>query len=643
MYEAEVFWLFIALALVLSLLAIGLAIRKVRRIREEKRQRAELEQPQTIPPPLRAPTSQRRRRERLRAGSLKSRIVFFFSAIGKLRGRGKVRVEPAREPLPIRWVSKNEFARKTAIQLGQAIKDYIPKAALPISSYRFAAEHVFYVFLSIPVAVAAPFLAFFVHPAFLALLFLPLLFFVMPWLRLKSAVGDYRRATDAELPFFTVHAAVSQSAGLNIFESLCSTIGKGIFRQVERAALLARRYFRVLGLSPIGAVEKLGREHPHQGMRQLLLGYTSEFYSGGNVSSFLEAKADEHLRLTRYRYDRYAKDVGTIMEIILTTLLIVPTVLLMGLFLVPEGVVTLGLSFLSLGIPLVLAFCYSMIRVMQPRDYTEYSSSLPLAVGLAALTFFALVVFSPGMAISLSVGVGCLVYGLPVALQRREIFAHERSLPQFLRDVTEYQKLNYPITKAITRLRRNPAYAPAFRRLLEEVTKKIAMGYRLAEIDVRSRSWLTRMAFFHLGQIAGTGGLSPKSSELLTEFITRVKEARDETRRSVSMHRMIALATPLILAVISGLMMGTLEGISAQRVPEAAGSGLGALFAPPPIFSAMSNAVILFSSIGVAFLTSYATDYTSKNSVWVALSAFLGAASISLISVFSSLVASVVL
>ncbi|MBC7218607.1 MAG: type II secretion system F family protein [Hadesarchaea archaeon] len=642
MYETEIFWLFIALALVLSLLAIGLVIRKARRIREVKRQKKELEQPPVMPPPQQQPTPQQRQRERSRAVSLRARIAYYFSAIRKPRGKGRTEVEPAREPLPVRWVSKKEFARRTAIQLAQTIKDYIPKAALPISSYRFAAEHVFYVFLSIPVAVAAPFLAYFLHPVFLALLFVPLLVFVMPWLRLKSAVGDYRRATDAELPFFTVHAAVSQSAGLNIFESLCSTIGKGIFRQIERAALLARRYFRVLGLSPMSAIEKLGREHPHQGMRQLLLGYTSEFYSGGNVSSFLEAKADEHLRLTRYRYDRYAKDVGTIMEIILTTLLIVPTMLLMGLFLVPEGIVTLGIGFLSLGIPIVLASCYSMIRAMQPRDYTEYSSSLPLALGLAALTFFALIFFSFWMAVSLSVGVGCLVYGIPVALQRREVSAHERSLPQFLRDVTEFQKLNYPITKAIARLRKNPAYAPSFRRLLEEVTKKIALGYRLAEIDVRSRSWLTRMAFFHLGQIAESGGLSPKSTELLTEFITRVKEARDETRRTVSMHRMISLATPLILAVISGLMMGTLSGISAPQTGEAVGSALGALISPPPVFAEMSYAVILFSSIGVAFLSAYATDYTAKNTIWVALSAFLGAAAISLIPVFSSLVMSII-
>jgi len=620
-YETEAFWLFIALALVFAFLAIGIVVRRFRGRRESETER---------------PRSRRRWHGRLRA-----LIYRLPGKVRMVRHAGKAEVGPAREPLPVRWVSKRDFTRRVAMQLGQAIKEYIPKVGLPISSYRFAAEHVFFVFLSFPMAFAAPFLASYVHPVFLALLFTPLVFFVMPWLRLKAMVGDYKRATDAELPFFTVHAAVSQSAGLNIFESLCSTIGKGIFRQVERAALLAKRYFKVLGLSPIGAVEKLGREHPHQGMRQLLLGYTSEFYSGGNIASFLEAKADEHLRLTKYRYDSYARDVGTMMEIILTTLLIVPTMLLMGLFLVPEGVASLGLGFLALGIPLVLAACFSMIRALQPKDYTEYDSSLPLAVGLAALAFVAAYVFSPWLAVSLAAGVGCLAYGLPVALQRREVSAHERSLPQFLRDVTEYQKLNYPVTKSIVRLRRSPAYAPAFRRLLDEVAKKLAVGHRPAEIDVRSRSWLTRMAFFHLGQIAETGGLAPKSTELLTDFITRVKEARDETRRSVGMHRMIAVAVPLILAVISGLMMGTLESISAQSASQA-GSPLVTLFAPPAIFFAMSNAVILFSSIGVAFLMSYATDYTPKNTVWLALSAFLGAISISLIPLFSNIVASAI-
>jgi flagellar protein FlaJ len=556
------------------------------------------------------------------------------------------KAERAREPLPIRFVSGHDFTRKVAVQMADAIKDYIPRAALQVSPYRFAAQHVFWVFASLPAAAAAPFLAFLIHPVFLALLFVPILAFVMPWLRLRSMIGDHKRAVDAELPFFAVHAAVSQSAGLNIFESLCSTIGRGIFKEIEKAALTVKRNFKVLGMSPIAAVEKLGREHPHPGMRSLLLGYTSEFRSGGDVTRFLEDKADEHLRLTRYRYDRYVKDVGTIMEMVLSALLVVPVVLVIGMALAPGEVTTLGLLFLALGIPAVLSLCFSMIRAMQPKDYTEYSGN-PLLASLLAAPVLAIAAGALPIwtAVSVGLGVWSLLYGLPVVLQRREALAHERSLPQFLRDVTENQKIGRPVTRAIVDLRNQPGYTPAFRRLLEWVAKQLKMGRRLAEVDVPSRSWLTRMAFFHLGQIAETGGLSPKSTELLTDFITRVKETRDEARSSVGAHRFIALATPLILAMIAGGMLGALEAFSVPETTQAPGGlELKPLLSlsPSPVLAAMMCAVILFSSASTAFLSSYATDFTPKNTVWVAIGAFLAAISIAIMPFVSGWITGIV-
>jgi flagellar protein FlaJ len=562
------------------------------------------------------------------------------------RPEGGAKVERAREPLPIRFVSGHDFTRKVAVQMADAIKDYIPRAALQVSPYRFAAQHVFWVFASLPVAAAAPFLAFLVHPVFLALLFAPILAFVMPWLRLRSMIGDHKRAVDAELPFFTVHAAVSQSAGLNIFESLCSTIGKGIFKEIEKAALIVKRNFKVLGMSPIAAVEKLGREHPHPGMRSLLLGYTSEFRSGGDVTRYLEDKADEHLRLTRYKYERYTKDVGTIMEMVLSALLVVPVVLVIGMALAPGEVTTLGLLFLALGIPAVLTLCFSMIRTMQPKDYTGYSGNpLPASLLTAPVLAIAASALPIWTAVSVGLGVWSLLYGLPVVLQRREALAHEKSLPQFLRDVTEYQKIGRPVTRAMVDLRNRPGYAPAFRRLLEWVAKQLKMGRRLAEVKVPSRSWLTKMAFFHLGQIAETGGLSPKSTEMLTDFITRVKEARDEARSSVGAHRFIALATPLILAMIAGGMLGALEAFSVPEVAQApSGLELKPLLSlsPSPILTSMMCVVILFSSVSTAFLSSYVTDFTPKNTVWVALGAFLAAVSIAIMPSVSGWVTGIV-
>ena len=645
MDETTFFYFNAMLALALGLWTIWFSSRRPsrREARGEKREAAERPaRPRVKAPPLADCLKKLKLRLRAVVSSLADNLKRLKIRRGKATGErpeGGAKVERAREPLSVRFVSGHDFTHKVAIQLSETIKDYIPRAALQISPYRFAAQYVFWVFASFPVAAAAPFLAFFVHPAFLALLFAPLLAFVTPWLRLRSMVGDHRRGVDAELPFFAVHAAVSQSAGLNIFESLCSTIGKGIFKEIEKAALLVKRNYKVLGMSPIAAVEKPGREHPHPGMRSLLLGYTSEFRSGGDVTRYLEDKADEHLRLTRYKYERYTKDVGTIMEMVLSALLVVPVVLVIGMAMAPGEVTTLGLLFLALGIPVVLTACFSMIKAMQPKDYTEYRGNPLLASLLTApVLAFAACAFPLWAALCAVLGTWSLSYGLPVVLQRREALAHEKSLPQFLRDITERQKIGHPVTKAIVYLRNQPGYTPAFRRLLGQVARQLKMGRRLAEVDVPSRSWLTKMTFFHLGQVAETGGLSPHSTELLTDFITRVKEARDETRSSVGAHRFIALATPVILALIAGGMLGALEAFSVPETTQAPGGlELKSIFSlsPSPILYAMMYAVIIFSGVSAAFLSSYATDFTPKNTVWIALGAFVAAVSISVMPAVS--------
>jgi flagellar protein FlaJ len=550
----------------------------------------------------------------------------------------RVEVKPAREPLAVRLVSGRRFTHSMAVDLAQRIRDYIPKAALQISPYKFAAEHVFWMLASLPAAIVAPALALLVHPLFLLLLALPPLMFILPYLRLKMAVGDHKRAVDAELPFFTVHAAVSQSAGLNIYESLCSTIGKRVFREIEKAAAIVKRNFKILGMSVIDAVEKLGREHPHPGMRTLLLGYTSEFRSGGDVTRYLESKADEHLRLTRSKYEKYTRDVGIIMELILSALLIVPTMLVTAIVLAPGEALLLGSIFIAIAVPAIIAGCFMLLRTSQPKDYTTYSGlPLPLVLIAIPILVIALRAFALWTALGVGIGVLLLLYGLPIVFQRAEVSAHEKSLSQFLRDVTEYQKIGHPIPRAIMNLRDRPAYTAAFRDLLDYVSMQLRMGRRLSEVKVPSRSWLTQLAFFHLGQVAETGGLSPRSTELLTEFITRVKETRDEVRSTVGIHRFIAFSVPIVLAFIGAAMIGALQAFSVIQIPQAPGVQLPMLAtAVSPIMYEIIYAIILVSSISVLFLSSYATDFTPKNTVWAAVGAFLSAAVIAGIPIIAN-------
>lgn len=558
------------------------------------------------------------------------------------KGAGIEAVE-AEEPLPVRWVSDNKFARSLAREMGEAISEYIPRIALPMSPYAFAAEHVFLLFLSLPLVLAAPIFSLLFTPLSLLLLAIPPILFAAPWLRLKTMVGDRKREAAGELPFFAIHAALAQSAGLNMYESLKSTIGEGILKQTERGARFVRRNVQVLEMSPTAAIEELGRSHPHGPTQRLLLGYTSEWRSGGDLSSFLESKAEQHLRLAIHQWEDYRRDVGTVVEVAITGLFVLPILVLMATFLSPEAATTLGAGFVAIGIPLLLAVGFAMIRSTQPKDYTVYSGNRILPLILSPLAFFAVWTLT-GLWVSLSVavGVGLLAFAIPVVIEKRRTLAHEEALPQFLRDVTEYQKLNYPLPRAIRTLCREENYNSHFNDLLDRVVAQLEVGTRASEVTVPSRSWLTRLSFFYLGQIAESGGYTARSMELLSDFVSRIKDTRDEVRSGTKIYRYMALGVPVALALIVGIMMGMFQLFAMPEFAGAeggmsavGGAGIVEMFQVPQVFDVIAKATIFSSSIGLGFLTSYTADFSPKDLTWPAIGAFLAGAAMQLLPTIS--------
>lgn len=555
----------------------------------------------------------------------------------------EVKVERAEEPLPVRFVSNHEFFRNLARKVGKSISDYIPRVAVPISPYKFAARHVFYALLTVPLFIAAVPLGLLIHRGFTLLLAMPLLAVTVPWLRLKTMIGDRKRGVDEELPFFAIHAAIAQSAGLNLYESLCSTLGRDVFEQIERGASQVKRNCKALGMSPMKAIEDLAGNHPHKGMKTLLLGYTSEARSGGDVGSFLKDKAESFLRRARRRWEGYLDSVSTITEVVLVCLFVFPILVLMASFLAPGAANALGMGFVSIGIPILMAICVGAIRWSQPKEYTNYEGNFYLPILAVPLTFLlGFSFFSMWIAISLAASMGFLTYGLPVVFQRRRTSKEVEPLPQFLRDVTEYLKLNYSLNKTVAILWKEGEYTDDFKDLLGLTVKQLKMGRKFSDIDLPTRSWLTRMAFFQLGQVAESGGVSPRSMELLTDFVSRVKEARDEARSSLKFYRFLAILVPFVLAFIVGLMGGVLGSIQvAEGAGAVGGEAIGQeMFSTPKALDEIARSIVLFSSIGVGFLTSYAADFTVKNTVWTALNTFLAGIGIALIPYLSEISAS---
>jgi flagellar protein FlaJ len=551
-------------------------------------------------------------------------------------------IKPVIEEFPLKFVSKHKRLRSSAERLALTVAHDVLEAGEAVSPYRLAAKSLFYTlvafFISVPVGVA---LGILVHPAFLAVMASPAIPLAFPKLKLRSAVGDRRRALEDEVPFFTVFASILQSVGLSLYNSLLAIIGKGIFKQIERDALLVKLDVDFFFKSPVEALEDVGRRHPNEKMRTLLLGYTSEWRSGGDMGAYLDAKADDYLKDMEFRWRSYAERASDIGETTIGLLLVFPMMILMAAFVFPGYALTMTSFTLTLVIPFLTVTVFGAVHGSQPKTYDVIKGDVRFAAAVGTVSFIAtLLTQSPvWLCLAASLGAATALYGATALLHMREVEAIEKALPQFLRDVTEYRKMGYDILRAVMRIAEENTYNPVFDSLLDGVARQLVLGLRLSEVKIPPRSWLAKMSFFLLGQVVESGGGTAKSLELLTNFINLVVRVKRETKASMRLYQFLSLFTPITLSFMTALMASLLTAFSVTLMPGVEAGILGEIGQVPQALIDQCYLLVIVSSICVALLSAKAVDLTAKNTLWITVNLIIAAAGV----VFSSHVASLLL
>ena len=548
--------------------------------------------------------------------------------------------------LPVTFVSKYPMLRRTAEKFSLDIAEDVLQTGMALSPYRFMAKHLFYALASLFIAVPlGVYLTLTVHPLFYVVMLVPAVFLVYPKLRLRSLVGDRKRALEDEVPFFTIYANILQSVGLSLYNSLCSVIGKGVFRQIERDALMVKRNVEFFFKSPVEALEDLGRIHPNEKMKTLLLGYTSEWRSGGDMARYLEAKARDYLADMKFRWRRYAERAGDIGEAVTSLLFVFPMIVLMSAFVSPAQATTLMSVILSVGLPFLTVTVFGVIHAMQPKTYDVLEGNLAFSLVAGAVTIFtSLLLRTPlWLSISAALAAGSAFYGGTVLLQMREIRMYEDALPRFLRDVTEYKKMGYDVNRAIVRLSEEVNYNPVFDNLLKLVAKQIDLGVRMVEVHVPSRSWLTRMSFFLLGEVVESGGGTAACLEALTDFVNSVIRVKRETKASMRLYQLLSLFTPVGLSFVVGLMFTMLTAFTATIMPGVEAGLLGGIAEIPAELMETCYLMVVIASLCISLLSTKTVDLTAKNTMWLTVNMALAAIGISVSTMLADMLMGMVL
>ncbi|MFN3654303.1 MAG: type II secretion system F family protein [Candidatus Nitrosotenuis sp.] len=469
----------------------------------------------------------------------------------------------------------------------------------------------------------------YISPIFIATNLIWIIIFAYPKIQQSQISQTRKKKVEEELPSFVIFASVLQSVGIGLYDSFQLFRETKLFTAMNNEAQLLKRNVEYFGLSQMEALEELGRNHKSDLLKNLLLGYTSIWRSGGDLALYLENRADEFFTHLRQRYQIYTNNVSTVVEALVTLLIILPIMIMVVSFVLPGSSLEQVTLFATIGIPLLTIIMGVIISSIQPANFNSVGldqKTLALLFGAGIVSGLASYILFKEIWIALAAGflipsaISAIISGRYV----REVARLEHDLPEFLRDITEYKKIGYDILLAIIHLSKDNIYHSAFAKKLAEVGLLVDTGISPTSSvkTTEFRSYFTKISFYLLGYIAEFGGGTPKTLETITKFITNAKNVVKEGKSTISALGLIIFASPVIMVFTAGMIqniVGSMDSGAMDYIKTSTQSnpGLSSNFVKlvtiTPEFTSMIKTMILTSSILGAFIITKAIDFTFYN------------------------------
>jgi len=503
---------------------------------------------------------------------------------------------------------------------------------------------------------ASLFLYYLYSPIFLGLNLIWIGIFSYPKIQQSSISKERKKKVEEELPSFVIFSAVLQNVGISLYDSFQLFHKTGLFKSIGKEAMLLKRNVEHFGLSQMEGLEELGRTHKSESFKNLLLGYTSIWRSGGDLSLYLEGRADELFVNLKDRYQSYTNNVGTIVEMLVTLLIILPIMIMVASFVMPGSSLEQVTLLATIGIPIFAILMGVAIASIQPASFNRLGLNPNLTIVLTVVGFSIgistyITLHETWLAVALAIIIPSSVSAIIVGRQMKEINKLENSLPQYLRDMTEYKKIGYDIILAIIRLSKENLYNSTFNKKLGEVSLLLDNGVDpVTSINATEfRSFFSKISFYLLAYTAELGGGSPKVLETVTRFITNAKQIVKEGKSSISMLAMIIFVSPVIMAFTASMILNMLGSFDASAfktpsnldnpLPNIPGfsTDFTKLVTITPQFLEMTKTLIVTSSLTAAFVITKAIDFTFYNTWRVTVIGCIAIASIVLMDNLSNL------
>jgi flagellar protein FlaJ len=489
---------------------------------------------------------------------------------------------------------------------------------------------------AVPLSVAGWLLA---SPWLLLGCLVPVALYFAPELKLMDEVARRKEGVERELPFFSVLVGVLGGAGVPLFSVFSSLAESDVFPQMRREARLVRRDVTIFGMNPNESFERLASNHPSKRFGEFLLGYTSKVRSGGDVPGYLSAESRDLLRELEESWVRYVARVGIIGSMMVTVFGVVPLLLMVvGVF--SPGFSIVGLAgFTGVGVPLFTLALLFMAGRLQPAGEEEprgrAARAFALAVPGAVAGAVAGVAWAAAAAFLL---VFFLAYGASVRVQLSESRAMEDGVSRFLKDLLEYKRQDYDISRAIVALEAQGGYDPRFSRVLARVASRLKAGVPLDEVKVKCGSRVGDLTFLLLGEMSRSGGGTVDTVFQVSSFAERMIQMRKGAAAEMKPYLVLSYLSPLLLAFGVTFVSAILSSFSSTLRPGVEGLRLAGVQAGavPPGLSEVSDLLIVVSAASLGLIGAKITDFTVRNTLRASVNVGLAVAAVSVMTAVGS-------
>jgi len=398
---------------------------------------------------------------------------------------------------------------------------------------------------------------------------------------LSKATSEEKEKIEHELPFVVMIFTLLAASGVSPYDSWKKMRKMSFLPTFRKEADEVVRQVEVLGKDPLTVMYQRSEKTNSKLYRNFLGGFITSVRSGGKIVDYMRSELKSIFELRHNALTRSVEKIATLVEAYTVMLIVVLcTYILFVVFASTNVIDMMGSASLPLSpvMSYVVAFIFmpilSLIFILAAhnmqrsafedlKDLYKKAAIITAAVGAVLIVFG----FVPSLLESIPIGlpeiatIGLVAASILPAIQYFRIarvnYNAEDSIPSFVRDVTESQKIGLSPEKSLVHATKRKDYGP-FSTFLELMRSQIEWGVPLRKtfgnLSQKVKSWFVTVNFAMMIETIEIGGNSTQSLEILSEYSEKERELQINRRAMLKPYIILSFIWSVLIAITTTIV-----------------------------------------------------------------------------------------